>query len=43
VTAVVGYDGLSVGGEFRLNKDAKPKYNVGAQYTSNDFVATLKT
>jgi hypothetical protein len=43
---VIGFDGLSVGGEVKLDA-ANPSdiedYNVGAQYQTNDFTATVKT
>jgi len=46
-SAVIGFDGLSVGGEVKLDPNEALKdlndYNVGAQYSGSDFVATLKT
>jgi len=43
---VIGFEGLSVGGEVKYNtnksKDIED-YNVGAQYDDKDFTATLKT
>jgi len=46
-SAVIGFDGLSVGGEVKLNTDTISKdvedYNVGAEYSGSDFTATLKT
>jgi hypothetical protein len=49
-SAVIGFEGLSVGGEVKLGKkkdsdniaDLKD-YNVGAQYDAGDYTATLKT
>jgi len=45
--AVIGFDGLSVGGEVKLNTDTISKdvedYNVGAQYSGSDYTATVKT
>jgi hypothetical protein len=44
--AVIGFDGLSVGGEFKMDAcrmSDLEDYNVGAQYEQPDFTATLKT
>jgi hypothetical protein len=45
--AVIGFDGLSVGGEVKLDTDTITKdvddYNVAAEYKAADFTATLKT
>jgi hypothetical protein len=44
--AVIGFDGLSVGGEFKMDANRMSDledYNVGAQYEQPDFTATLKT
>jgi hypothetical protein len=44
--AVIGFDGLSVGGEFKMDANRLSDvedYNVGAQYEQPDFTATLKT
>jgi len=45
--AVIGYDGLSVGGEVKLDAEKITKdvedYNVAAEYQATDFTATLKT
>jgi voltage-dependent anion channel protein 2 len=44
---VIGFDGLSVGGQIKLKLDNSQQnvsdYNVGAQYEHKDFVATLLT
>jgi len=46
-SVVVGFDGLSVGGQAKLNlhhpSNPLQDYNVGAQYERKDFVATLLT
>jgi len=46
-SVVVGFDGLSVGGQAKLNlqhpSNPIQDYNVGAQYDRKDFVATLLT
>jgi len=46
-SAVIGFDGLSVGGEVKLDTDTITKdvddYNVAAEYTGSDYTATLKT
>jgi voltage-dependent anion channel protein 2 len=46
-SVVVGFDGLSVGGQAKLNlhhpSNPIQDYNVGAQYERKDFVATLLT
>jgi len=45
--AVIGFDGLSVGGEVKVDTDTISKdvddYNVGAQYEGSDYTATLRT
>lgn len=43
--AVVGFDGVSVGGEvvYDVSGQAVTDYNAAAQYTQLDFVAALKT
>jgi len=45
--AVIGFDGLSVGGEVKLDTDTIKKdvddYNVAAEYSGADYTATLKT
>lgn len=43
-TGVIGFDGLSVGGQIKLKLDQAQNisdFNVGAQYERKDFVATL--
>jgi hypothetical protein len=43
---VIGFDGLSVGGQIKLKLDQAQSisdYNVGAQYERKDFIATLLT
>jgi hypothetical protein len=49
---VIGFDGLSVGGEVKFDTDSKAReeakseiedYNVGAEYAATDFTGTLKT
>jgi hypothetical protein len=44
---VIGYDGISVGGEFKLDAANSltdvEDYNVGAQFDASDFNVTLKT
>jgi len=46
-SVVVGFDGLSVGGQAKLNlhhpSNPIQDYNVGAQFAHKDFVATLLT
>lgn len=45
-SAVIGFEGLSVGGEVKLDTAAitdVEDYNVGAEYQGVDFTATLKT
>jgi len=45
-SGVIGFEGLSVGGEIKYdtNKSSDVEdYNVGAEYTDKDFTATLKT
>jgi voltage-dependent anion channel protein 2 len=44
-TAVVGFDGFSVGGQARYNTATSEveDYNAGAEYTHDDFTATLVT
>jgi hypothetical protein len=45
-SAVIGFEGLSVGGEVKLDTNAitdVEDYNVGAEYTTSDYTATLKT
>jgi len=51
-SGVIGFDGLSVGGEVKFDTDSKAReesrqdvedYNVGAEYAASDFTATLKT
>jgi len=52
-SAVIGFEGLSVGGEVKVDASAKKTdsdsiadiddYNVGAQYDGGDYTATLKT
>lgn len=43
-SAVLGFDGVSVGGSISLDASGKPKdYNVGAQYTQKDLTAALVT
>jgi len=44
--AVIGFEGLSVGGQIKLRLDQVQNisdYNVGAQYERKDFIATLLT
>jgi len=45
-SGVIGYDGLSVGGEVKVdanNRKELEDYNVAAQYQQKDMVATVKT
>jgi len=52
-SAVIGFEGLSVGGEVKVAAGSKKSdhdsvadvedYNVGAQYEASDYTATLKT
>jgi len=45
-SGVIGFDGLSVGGEVKVDVKASPDvadYNVGAQYDSTDYTVTAKT
>jgi voltage-dependent anion channel protein 2 len=46
-TGVIGFDGLSVGGQLKLKLDNAAQsiadYNVGAQYEHKEFTATLLT
>jgi len=45
-SGVIGFDGLSVGGEIKFNTNKTSDvedYNVGAEYAGADFTATLKT
>lgn len=44
-TAVVGFDGFSVGGQVRYDTATSDleDYNAGAEYTEDDFTATLVT
>lgn len=45
LSAVVGFDGLSVGGAIKLdgNQSAIADYNAGVQYSKDDFAVTVKT
>jgi hypothetical protein len=43
-SAVLGFDGVSVGGQVDLDASGSPKdYNVGAQYSAKDLVAAMVT
>jgi len=45
-SGVIGYDGLSVGGELKVDANTRSEledYNVAAQYQQKDMIATVKT
>jgi len=45
VAGVVGYDGMSVGGQVKydITRQALADFNAGAEYAGSDFTATVKT
>lgn len=43
VSAVIGYEGISVGGALALKGSTPSDYNLGAEYATKDLIATLVT